>query len=52
MDNTLANGGRSSRSFYNEVGRWDQVKARLTAAKTVGVPAFAFIMFGHEPSRA
>ena len=27
VDNTLSNGGRSSRSFYNEVGRWDQVKA-------------------------
>ena len=27
VDNTLSNGGRSSRSFYNELGRWDQVKA-------------------------
>jgi lysophospholipase L1-like esterase len=48
VDNTLANGGRSSRSFYNEVGRWDQVKARLMAAKTAGVPAFVFIMFAHN----
>src|SRR6185369_1163922 len=24
VDNTLSNGGRSSRSFYNELGRWDQ----------------------------
>ncbi|HXT99439.1 MAG TPA: hypothetical protein VN903_00515, partial [Polyangia bacterium] len=36
VDNGLANGGRSSRSFYNEVGRWDQVKARLMTAKTAG----------------
>src|SRR5207342_1742353 len=51
VDNTLANGGRSSRSFYNEVGRWDQVKARLTAAKTAGTPAFVFIMFGHNDQK-
>jgi len=51
VDNTLANGGRSSRSFYNELGRWDQVKARLTAAKTAGVPAFVFIMFGHNDQK-
>jgi lysophospholipase L1-like esterase len=48
VDNTLSNGGRSSRSFYNEVGRWDQVKARLMAAKTAGTPAFVFIMFAHN----
>jgi len=51
VDNTLANGGRSSRSFYNELGRWDQVKARLTAARTAGVPAFVFIMFGHNDQK-
>jgi lysophospholipase L1-like esterase len=51
VDNTLSNGGRSSRSFYNEVGRWDQVKARLMAAKTAGVPAFVFIMFGHNDQK-
>jgi lysophospholipase L1-like esterase len=51
VDNTLSNGGRSSRSFYNELGRWDQVKARVTAAKTAGVPAFVFIMFGHNDQK-
>ena len=51
VDNTLSNGGRSSRSFYNEVGRWDQVKARLMAAKTAGVPAFVFIMFAHNDQK-
>jgi lysophospholipase L1-like esterase len=51
VDNTLANGGRSSRSFYNEVGRWDQVKARLTAARTAGTPAFVFIMFAHNDQK-
>ena len=30
VDNTLSNGGRSSRSFYNELGRWDQVKVRAS----------------------
>ena len=51
VDNTLSNGGRSSRSFYNEVGRWDQVKARLMTAKTAGIPAFVFIMFGHNDQK-
>jgi lysophospholipase L1-like esterase len=51
VDNTLSNGGRSSRSFYNEVGRWDQVKLRLAAAKTAGVPAFVFMMFGHNDQK-
>ena len=51
VDNTLANGGRSSRSFYNELGRWDQVRQRLMAAKTAGVPAFVFIMFGHNDQK-
>ena len=51
VDNTLSNGGRSSRSFYNEVGRWDQVRARLMAAKTAGVPAFVFIMFAHNDQK-
>ncbi len=51
VDNTLANGGRSSRSFYNEVGRWDQVKARLATAKAAGRPAFVFIMFAHNDEK-
>ena len=50
VDNTLSNGGRSSRSFYNEIGRWDQVKARLMAAQTAGTPAFVFIMFATSRS--
>ena len=51
VDNTLANGGRSSRSFYNEIGRWDQAKVRLMAAKTAGVPTFVFIMFAHNDQK-
>jgi lysophospholipase L1-like esterase len=51
VDNTLAVGGRSSRSFYNEVGRWDAAKDRLAAAKSAGTPAFVFIMFGHNDQK-
>ena len=51
VDNGLANGGRSSRSFYNESGRWDQVKARLMTARTAGTPAFVFIMFAHNDQK-
>lgn len=51
VDNTIANGGRSSRSFYNEVGRWNQVKTRLAAAQAAGTPTFVFIMFGHNDQK-
>ena len=51
VDNGLSNGGRSSRSFYNESGRWDQVKARLMTARTAGTPAFVFIMFAHNDQK-
>ncbi len=51
VDNTLSNGGRSSRSFYNEVGRWDLVKTRLMAAQAAGTPAFVFIMFAHNDQK-
>jgi lysophospholipase L1-like esterase len=51
VDNSLANGGRSSRSFYNEVGRWDVAKQRLASAKAAGTPTFVFIMFGHNDQK-
>ncbi len=50
VNNTLANGGRSSRSFYNEAGRWDQVKAIL-AAQAAATPTFVFIQFGHNDQK-
>ncbi len=51
VNNTFPNGGRSSRSFYNEVGRWDLVKAALKTAKAAGKPTFVFIMFGHNDEK-
>jgi lysophospholipase L1-like esterase len=51
VNNTFPNGGRSSRSFYNEVGRWNLVKSALAAAKTAGTPTFVFIMFGHNDEK-
>ncbi len=51
VDNSIANGGRSSRSFYNEVGRWDQIKARLDASVAAGVPTFVFVMFAHNDEK-
>jgi lysophospholipase L1-like esterase len=51
VDNSISNGGRSSRSFYNEVGRWDLIKTRLAAARAAGTPAFVFIMFGHNDQK-
>lgn len=51
VDNALSNGGRSSRSFYNEMGRWAEVKVRLMAARAAGTPAFVFIMFAHNDQK-
>jgi lysophospholipase L1-like esterase len=51
VDNTYPNGGRSSRSFYNEAGRWVAVKTALAAAQTAGKPTFVFIMFGHNDQK-
>jgi lysophospholipase L1-like esterase len=51
VDNSLANGGRSSRSFYNEAGRWGIAKDRLASAKSASTPAFVFIMFGHNDQK-
>ena len=51
VDNTVSDGGRSTRSFYNEVGRWDRIKASLAAARADGLTAFVFIMFGHNDEK-
>jgi lysophospholipase L1-like esterase len=51
VDNTVSDGGRSTRSFYNEVNRWDRIKAKLTAARADGLTTFVFIMFGHNDEK-
>lgn len=51
VDNTISMGGRSSRSFYNEVGRWDVVKQKLAANKLAGIPTFVFIQFAHNDQK-
>jgi lysophospholipase L1-like esterase len=51
VDNSIANGGRSTRSFYNEAGRWNLIKMRLAAAQAAGTPTFVFIMFGHNDQK-
>jgi lysophospholipase L1-like esterase len=51
VDNTYPNGGRSSRSFYNEVGRWNVVKSLLATMQASGTPTFVFIQFGHNDEK-
>ena len=51
VDNTISDGGRSSRSFYNEIGRWDQIKLRLAAAQRAGTPSFVVIQFAHNDQK-
>lgn len=51
VDNSISDGGRSSRSFYNEVGRWNEIKARLIASVAEGTPTFVFVMFAHNDEK-
>lgn len=50
VDNSISNGGRSSRYFYNEDGRWNKVKEKLAANKGVK-PTVVFFSFGHNDQR-
>jgi lysophospholipase L1-like esterase len=64
VDNSVPNGGRSSRSFYDEkagyttasgqsytTDRWAKVLENLKAAKAAGTPSFVFIQFGHNDQK-
>ena len=51
VNNTLSNGGRSSKSFYYEKGRWENVKAILSARKAAGKKTYVFINFGHNDQK-
>ncbi|MCR5172898.1 MAG: hypothetical protein K6B73_08535, partial [Treponema sp.] len=51
VNNTLSNGGRSSKSFYYEKGRWENVKSILTERKAAGKKTYVFINFGHNDQK-
>lgn len=51
VNNTLSNGGRSSKSFYYEKGRWENVKAILSERKAAGKKTYVFINFGHNDQK-
>ncbi len=51
VNNTLSNGGRSSKSFYYEKGRWENVKAILKERKAAGKKTYVFINFGHNDQK-
>lgn len=48
----IANGGRSSRYFYNEPSRWAAVKEILQANKTSGKKTVVLFSFGHNDQRS
>ena len=51
VNNTLSNGGRSSKSFYYEKGRWETVKEILAERKDSGKKTYVFINFGHNDQK-
>jgi lysophospholipase L1-like esterase len=51
VNNTLSNGGRSSKSFYYEKGRWENVKSILTERRAAGKKTYVFINFGHNDQK-
>ena len=48
----IANGGRSSRLFYNEDSRWPEVKRRIEANNKTGKKSVVILSFGHNDQRA
>lgn len=48
----IANGGRSSRLFYNEDSRWPEVKRRIQANNEAGKKSVVILSFGHNDQRA
>lgn len=51
VNNTLSNGGRSSKSFYYEKGRWENVKSILEEREAAGKKTYVFINFGHNDQK-
>lgn len=51
VNNTLSNGGRSSKSFYYESGRWENVKKILEERKAAGKKTYVFVNFGHNDQK-
>ena len=51
VNNTLSNGGRSSKSFYYEKGRWENVRAILSERQATGKKTYVFINFGHNDQK-
>ena len=51
VNNTLSNGGRSSKSFYYEKGRWENVIKILDERKAAGKKTYVFINFGHNDQK-
>ncbi len=52
VDNSVSNGGRSSRYFWNEPSRWPTVKKMLEANKKSGKTTVVFFSFGHNDQRS
>ena len=52
VDNSVSNGGRSSRYFYNEPSRWPAVKKMLEDNRKSGKTTVVFFSFGHNDQRS
>ena len=51
VNNDYSNGGRSSKSFYYEEGRWNKIKEILTERQAAGKKSYVFINFGHNDQK-
>ncbi len=51
VNNAYSNGGRSSKSFYYEDGRWNKIKEILEERKNAGKKTYVFVNFGHNDQK-
>ncbi len=52
VDNSISNGGRSTRFFWNEESRWPKVQEIITQKKAEGKKVVVFFSFGHNDQRS
>lgn len=52
VNNSISNGGRSTRYFWNEAVRWPEVQKILKENKATGKKTVVFYSFGHNDQRS
>nr|MBP3283107.1 Ig-like domain-containing protein [Treponema sp.] len=52
VDNSVSNGGRSTRFFWSEESRWPTVQKIISEQKSAGKKVVVFFSFGHNDQRS